>query len=597
MSRLLARWRRRNEAGYAAVMVALLVPTVFLGLAAFGVDTARWYVEMERVQKAADAAALAGVTYMPADVTKATSTAVAVATKNGYTTGGSTTVTVGQGSLPSQLKVSITTVVTNAFGGAIGTPKQTITRYAVADFTSPAPMGSPCNTFGNEPPSQPLVAGQPVAPPGQPGTGSALPTPAFTNCKSDPQFWAAIEGPATDKVQGDRYMTTPCNTSGTYECTSSKNNETRADGYYWAIHIEPAAVNSPVDVQIYDPAYVATSIDCSGLPTTAFANNVNDYTTTDGTARYARGTSTYCSGDYNPGGASGVAPDTTFLLRQQTDTNDPSKAAEIAGCTKQFAGTKTAPNAAALVKGTGTYNQELARVFHQWVSLCTFTPTRSGDYYLQVRTNVSLGGTPIANSNSLASMVYTNNAAASAATGNTAAGVGLNSFSLRAVPAITSNRSQVAVAGWSRMPILQNASASTAVFNLIRALPSARGQYVAFDFYDAADGSGSSGGTVRVIAPPDATGSIKSGANIANCKGAKNGAAYAAISNCTVPVTATSHNGQLQHMIAPIPNDYNCNPATLGGCWFQVEIKFTGAVTDFTTWDANIGGDPVRLVE
>ena len=32
-------------------------------------------------------------------------------------------------------------------------------------------------------------------------------------------------------------------------------------------------------------------------------------------------------------------------------------------------------------------------MFHQWVALCTFTPSQAGDYYLQVRTNVALGGT------------------------------------------------------------------------------------------------------------------------------------------------------------------------------------------------------------
>ena len=31
-------------------------------------------------------------------------------------------------------------------------------------------------------------------------------------------------------------------------------------------------------------------------------------------------------------------------------------------------------------------------MFHQWLDLCTFTPDRTGDYYLQVRTNVALGG-------------------------------------------------------------------------------------------------------------------------------------------------------------------------------------------------------------
>jgi hypothetical protein len=101
-----------------------------------------------------------------------------------------------------------------------------------------------------------------------------------------------------------------------------------------------------------------------------------------------------------------------------------------------------------------------------------------------------------------------------------------------------------------------------------------------------------------VIAPTDATGSIKSTPNIPGCKGAMNaGTTYTNLTNCTVTVKSSTHNGKLQKMIIPLPNDYSCNPATLGGCWFEVEITFSGNVTDFTTWDANIGGDPVRLIE
>ena len=71
-SRTSRRRSRRQEAGYAAVVTALLASVLFLGMAAMGVDTARWYVEVERVQKAADAAALAGVTYMPVSYTHLT---------------------------------------------------------------------------------------------------------------------------------------------------------------------------------------------------------------------------------------------------------------------------------------------------------------------------------------------------------------------------------------------------------------------------------------------------------------------------------------------------------------------------------------------
>ena len=74
--------------------MGLLASTVFLGMAALGVDTARWYVEIERVQKAADAAALAGVTYMPNDLTSAPRPRSTSATRNGYPNSGSSQVIV-----------------------------------------------------------------------------------------------------------------------------------------------------------------------------------------------------------------------------------------------------------------------------------------------------------------------------------------------------------------------------------------------------------------------------------------------------------------------------------------------------------------------
>ena len=167
------------------------------------------------------------------------------------------------------------------------------------------------------------------------------------------------------------------------------------------------------------------------------------------------------------------------------------------------------------------------------------------------------------------------------------------------MPTVTAMRSQVAVAGYYRMPIFQNANGATGNFNLIRALPATRGQYISFDFFDVSDCGGTCQGTVQVIKPVDATGSFTSGPNFLPCRAALNTAAYTTATGCQVTVKNSTHNGQLQHMVVPIPPDYNCNPATLGGCWFSVKVTFTsgGNLTDITTWDANIGGDPVRLIE
>ena len=152
---------RSQEAGAVALIFALFASVVFFGLAAIGTDTARWAIEVERVQKAADAAALAGVTFLPTDMTSARTTALAVAAKNGFTPSARVKITVTEGARPSQLKVLIRSRVGNQFGTLIGEPTTWITRIGVADYTGPAPMGSPCNVFGNEPPSQPITTGKP----------------------------------------------------------------------------------------------------------------------------------------------------------------------------------------------------------------------------------------------------------------------------------------------------------------------------------------------------------------------------------------------------------------------------------------------------
>lgn len=620
---LQARRAARDEQGYVMVVSTLVVAALFAALAAIGVDTARWAVEMERVQKAADAAALAGVTYMPNDLPNATKVALAVAAKNGYVNDASTIVTVAGTSRPSQLRVTIESRIDNTFGVTFGSGRTSIARTSVADYTAPAPMGSPCNTLGNEPLST-SGAAQPI--------GSALPAPKPANCDVVPGFWAGIAGPDTDKVQGDQHMTLHCPSSSPkpFGCNGTGNADHDAHGYFFAIHVEPAAVGTPIDVQVFDPAYVnsdnslsggAGSIFCASLGTTGglagtSGSPSNDYTSsTEWTTRYRAGTSSspnaFCPGDSQPGseGAKGGF-DTTYVLREQVDTNYPPHAPVISGCTKQFRGLDTIPTATQLRRYTsGTtnnpaYDKQLAQVFHQWVSLCTFTPTRKGDYYLQVRTNRSLGGTAVPNKNlanaTLPSVIYTGNPNASAPVGNATAGAGLNAFALRAVPASTALRAHVAVSGFASMPIVQNVTTSSATFNLIRALPNAKGQIISFDFFDAADGASSSGGTVKVVKPTDATGTGMSATTIAGCKTWLNDTTTktALASDCSAKVSPSINNGQLQHVLVPIPNDYTCDDTKLTGCWFKVTINFgSGTVTDFTTWTANVGGDPVRLIQ
>ncbi len=86
------RRRRRDEGGVVAVFTILLV-VVLMAMAAFTVDVGNWYVTSQQNQRAADAAALAGVTFMPASFADASSTALDMATRNGLPPGTDVSVT------------------------------------------------------------------------------------------------------------------------------------------------------------------------------------------------------------------------------------------------------------------------------------------------------------------------------------------------------------------------------------------------------------------------------------------------------------------------------------------------------------------------
>jgi Flp pilus assembly protein TadG len=622
--RVTRRLRGRDEAGYVTVVISILIPALFIGLAATAVDTSRWYLEGERVQKAADAAALAGVPFLPQDMASARTRALEVARRNGYDDADpNVSVTVTQGDRSTQLRVTISSTITNQFGQIIGVDSTGITRTAVADFTGPAPMGSPCNTFGTEPP-----AGAGAVSPAP--TGSAIGSVRPGNCPQNPMMWATVEGPDTPKREGDRYSTESCY-GGEDLCSGAANSEYPEGsdkkgerGYFWVIKVQPSMVNRPIQLQLYDPAFVLTGVLCGNntsastdqLPDrSTLADNMNPFVTTDGRDRYPNVDTVppgqepavpFCTGDnypgYNPPATNPPTPNltTTFLVREQTDTMDPTQAPVITGCAKQYGAFTRFPTYDDLKSTRPTYNSQLAQVFHNWTSLCTFTPTRSGDYYLQVRTNKS----HVFGAGELVRTVPPGELGAVSAKNGDASptGYGTNGFAIRAVTPAGLERG-VAVSGWDRMPIYANSKAATSTFNLIRVLPGAAGQYIDFSFFDVGDAVGSGSATVKVLLPTDAVSS--GGGSLTTpfpggctSKGGAAGAGQTLLSCTATGISSSTNNGKTQRMLIPIPPDYSCNPTVFTNCWYRVQVSFSsGAVNDVTTWDAQIAGDPVRLIE
>ena len=77
--------RSTNRSRGQVLILYVMAVFVFMGMLAVVLDISWYWINSNRVQKAADAAALAGVVWLPGDEPKAIQTAIYEAAKNGYT--------------------------------------------------------------------------------------------------------------------------------------------------------------------------------------------------------------------------------------------------------------------------------------------------------------------------------------------------------------------------------------------------------------------------------------------------------------------------------------------------------------------------------
>lgn len=546
-----AHCRRGNQSGYAALFVALMA-TVLFALAAFSVDVGRWYLTGHQMQRAADAGALAGVVKLPGDPTAAFTTAKDFAKRNGFDdAAASTAVVTAVDGQPTRLRVTVTDTVQNVFGSLLGIPSTTLTRTAVADYAGPVAMGSPCNTFGNDPEAA--------------GTTRAATCDAVNG-----QFWANVAGPASTKVSGDQFQAGVC-AAGVDGCSGSTNSDYDPNGYFYTLHVKEAV--SGLTVQLFDPALVDVGDLCDNAfikgTTPALTTARNDWvagnTETTVYAPDAGPTRKYCTGDVRFGGSGQVR--TRFQVRGPSTTPwDPLTFLPLTGCSKTYKGFSgnlydVVNQREADGSASPTYNSYVAENFRRWVSLCTIASVPAGDYLIQVNTN-GLG--------------------ADAAAGH-------NRFAMRAFSATDSAvKDKVSISARGKMAIYANMTGSRTEFYLARVPRGAAGQVLNVTLFDAGDSS--IPGTITLKAPPD------SGVTFTNCKAS--GVVNATLPSCQVTANGT-FNGKKQVISVVIPDGYSCNSALDSACWVRLEYDYgSGSVpTDTTSWQANIEGDPVRLVE
>jgi hypothetical protein len=140
---------RSRPRGQILVIFAMSI-VAFIGLCAIVTDVAWYWANSLRMQRAADAAALAGVVHLPGNKLEAIAVARAEARKNGYIHGadGYTVTPVPDPANVRRLHVTISGPVSTYFANVFGIATFQASRQSRAEYVLPVPMGSPESYYG-----------------------------------------------------------------------------------------------------------------------------------------------------------------------------------------------------------------------------------------------------------------------------------------------------------------------------------------------------------------------------------------------------------------------------------------------------------------
>ena len=149
--------RLRNQGGQAIVIVAAAI-VALIGAAGLGIDGAEAYFYASAAERAAEAAALSGVVFMPNQFSSccggndATDRAIAEARRNGFDTADAADnvqVVVARTNVPNQLQVTVSRDVKTFLMGVFGIGTIHISKTAVAGYLSPLNLGQPGSQIGS----------------------------------------------------------------------------------------------------------------------------------------------------------------------------------------------------------------------------------------------------------------------------------------------------------------------------------------------------------------------------------------------------------------------------------------------------------------
>jgi hypothetical protein len=531
-----------RQAGQIIAIFALAL-TALIGLVGIAIDiTFAWREEL-RIQRAADAASLAGVVYLPGNVPGGQSAAGAEATKNGYTSGvANTTVSASQGTANArQMDVVITTRVPTFFMRTFGVSYFTVSRSSKAVYILPVPMGSPDNYYG--------VYGDYKFKTSSSGSDTTVPmTSPSGGSVTGRGFWATMLTQGSTAANGDAYLPKVLNDNN----TGTNGMHDTTNYYDYSIYMPPGSSNG--HVWLFDPVFCATDNKhgagdyyLSGTP--AVASYYKLYNTNN---------QPYNLAAHTPVG-SGTSG-SMFASNQYTDNNNggPSTSSTLLTCTGTFAATDA----------RSTHNK--------WWDLtgylgATLSGGTGGTTY-RLRTTTDPG-----NSSQDSVNAYNNFAIYTTASGGTAQVSGLGAMEMfTPLPAGTS---------------------STFYLAQIDA-QSGAGKTVEINLWDPGDTQGLTA-NIQILQPTSSGWSAVSSmtwtatkvatVNVGTCPAGSGSSIQTANGSTKI------YNGCWLKILIVLPTTYT---APQSGWWKITYIMGSGTAqaADLTTWQVNIRGNPVHLI-
>ena len=562
-----ARRRRGAADGQVLVIFALSI-FVLVGLMAIVIDVSWYWANTLRVQRAADAAALAGVVDLPGNVPAAQTAAADAAAQNGYTLTNSCS---GNPPAPTsnpgicahedsandrQLDVTLTAPVSTFFMRLVGITSITATRSSKAEYILPVPMGSPLNYLGVGCFKTPSGTEPTCTKSGQSNGASGIPDasvvnpspltgPTAKNQVNSQGFFDGVETKGSQAGYGDAYG--PANDPG----RGGTNPTYNPAGVYYEVLIPAGDSNG--SVYVFDPGFC--SVDGSGN------NGVGDHW------------------------IGGSGPVSTYYNLWNTNGNvyDQSQYTLVTASNTQFQDQSGQDSALG-----GSRGHPCDAYHDKWWRMTT--GLAPGLYYLQVTPTKVLTTQPAADGGQVA------DPAGASFNQNTNAE---NMYSLEVTVGSGATTPQVFGAG--KMVAYNNVVGGDQKFYLAQVPKIDAGKTLEIDLFDVGDVGGQA---ILYIESPDgnkytnATFNFTADSLCANTCSGTNATSITA----TTSSGAHPYNDSWLTILIPLPSTYGSTGLTPSGetqaGWWKIDYQIASGVqsNDTTTWRVGVRGNPVHLI-